>query len=247
MNCVFCAFTALQRTKSAQRSDLWLWYRFELHSKHNSTFSYYIVHFLCHSDCYFCLTLLFARTLFFLPCSMSATLRPFHSINRHCGVFLYLRFFLYFRSTFSVLRSFFIVISFRFHFIRLFAFFSHSFFCLQTAHKSFCECEPNERYEEEKRHTHTYRKRGRESDKAAAREWKKMLTDHLEEEECPVPSQNKFNNIIALHRLNIFCCWNLCWATQLEPLHTVHMYTQPLLYAIKPVIQYVFLENYTKI
>lgn len=51
-----------------------------------------------------------------------------------------------------------------FRFIRLFAFFSHSsyFFCLQTAHKLFCECEPNETNEKKQAiHTEREKERGR--------------------------------------------------------------------------------------
>lgn len=144
---VNCAFTALstRRTKSVRRSDLWLWYRFELHSKHNSTFSYYIVHFLLPFRLLCCLLLLLIlrfhlrRSSFFF--SSAILVCTFFS---SCFSFSF---------NFSILWSFFIVISFRFHFIRLFAYFFLTlrcvsfqfYFCLQTAHKLFCECEPNER------------------------------------------------------------------------------------------------------
>lgn len=102
-------------TKSARRSDLWLWYRFELHSKHNSTFSYYIVHFL--------LLIPFAMLVdLTLPPPSPPPRRRRSSFFLISDFSVYAFFFASFSFNFLILWSFFIVISLQFHFIRLFAF-----------------------------------------------------------------------------------------------------------------------------
>lgn len=199
-----CAFTArsLRITKNLLgfESDLWLWYRFELHSKHNSTFSYYIVHFLCHSDRYFC------HSFFNQSQSLSFSLVSLRSSSR----LIVVRFFKPLRSTFrffghssssSLFDSILSVCS-RF----FFSLSSLVFFCLKTAHKLFCECEPNEMKRkkentlQQQQHSTWWRwKRRRWSEKRMPTDrWLCVYARPKEEES----SQNKFKNITSLERLS---------------------------------------------
>lgn len=202
-----CAFTAplLARTKSTRRSDLWLWYRFELHSKHNSTFSYYIVHFLCHSDCYFCLSFFGqSQSLSFWFNSTPYT----SSVHRRYWVSSYFfNFFFILRSTFrffghsSSSSLFDSIPSVCSRFFSLFGF----FFCLKTAHKLFCECEPNDIEKERKKRTHQQRlehstrwKWKRRSRRKKNANWSSLVECARSKEE--EGSQNKFKNILLLLR-----------------------------------------------